>query len=146
MLRRGSALALVLTPALAAMRILPPSFAAPHDLVAKGKLTKFLFDGGRGGPTPNFVGGCTAYSVEYSSHLFPYDENRGQAKKILDTFFASPTPYGNSRPIPADVRYLIALAMFAAVFALYDYMSRQPVPKYVPYKAHQMASNISTGK
>ena len=43
------------------------------------------------------------------------------------------------------IRYLTALAMFAAAFATYDYMSRQPAPKYVPRK-HQVAANVSTGK
>ena len=43
-------------------------------------------------------------------------------------------------------RYLTSLVMFAAAFVLYDYMSRQPAPKYVPRKAHQMASTISLGK
>jgi hypothetical protein len=45
------------------------------------------------------------------------------------------------------IRLLISLVMFATAFAIYDYMSRQPTPKYVPQKAkaRQMASNISSG-
>ena len=43
-------------------------------------------------------------------------------------------------------RYLTSFVMFAAAFILYDYMSRQPTPKYVPQKAHQMASTVSLGK
>ena len=102
----------------------------------------------------NFKGGCSAYLPESANHSRPYDENQGAAKKVLDTFFASDTAETESIPMPAGVRYAIALApdplhtnlslMFDREIALvqqaaqeegYDYNS-----SWLPWKSGETAS------
>ena len=59
---------------------------------------------------PQFSGGCTAYNVAVPSNAAIHDQNLGAAKGVLDNFFASDTPHGPSKAMPATVRYAIALA------------------------------------
>ncbi len=159
MLRKGSAFAFVLTIAFAAMRMAPPSPAGPYHLSDQGKAPKLFYAPPPPPAAPNFVGGCSAFSPELVSHPFPYDENRGAAKKVLDTFFASPTPNSISNPMPPDVRYAIVLApdphhtnlstlfdreisilLQAAQDGGYDYNS-----SWLPWQNHERQSFIQLG-
>src|SRR5271165_1565173 len=54
-------------------------------------------------PEPEYAGGCTAYLPE-KPHAYPYDENRGAADRVLNSFFGAGTPAMD------QVRFAVALA------------------------------------
>jgi hypothetical protein len=111
--RRGSALAFVFMLAVTVMRLGAPSSALPDASRKQGPAETHTGSRKSQPPparAPNFSGGCTAYLPEMKSHPQPYDENLGDAKKVLDKFFASETPFSASNPVPQDVRYVVALA------------------------------------
>jgi hypothetical protein len=113
MFKRGSAVAFTFVLALSAIRLHAPPSAA-SNVSGNKQTTTHPASGGKKRPPAlshtEFTGGCTAYLPEPKSHQLPYDENLGAAKKVLDRFFGSNTPFTYSDSLPQDVHYVVALA------------------------------------
>jgi hypothetical protein len=112
--KKGAGTLLTLAFALATLRFGVPSLSrhSPGDesgggIASAGKSRVTT----KASPTAQagYTGGCTAYLPEKEDHGYAYDVNLGSAKKVLDAFFGSKTPYSPSKDLPDGVHYVIAL-------------------------------------